>query len=605
MTRLAAFTDETARFAEDLLGLMTLEEKLGQLDLFHPAGDPALESEIAAGRVGGVLGSPEVRRWQTLATSRARRGIPLLLVAPASRSALSPYALAAGWSVELAREQGALAAHEARGAGYNTLQAPQIAWQGQAKDVQIASSDPRLAAELADAWLEGALETGGMIALAAAQEAGGAAVLALTHQLARRGAAVGIDVAGLTPRTAQAAGFGGILIREASAIRAAALQRYATTRARSLGEAAETAIAAGVLDEARIDAVVRRVLAAKHAAGLFRDPLGSAQTAAPTIAPAVHRRRTMVLLRNEAGLLPLSPVSDRVLVVGPGQGAAKACVEALARAGIGRLCAPGLALRREGESWTEPHSGDPFALALTRDAARRADFAFVVLDDRYFVAPRGASWPKPGRAALALLTALAPVGTRLVAVLATRTPVDLGEADAHFAAVLQAWDEGEGFEEALGDMLSGRAGPSGHMPAAAGRYAFGLGLSYGESVFSGFTTSAGTDHVAAQLKVRNAGSFAARETVQLYRRDDSGEPALVAWREVALAPGEERMVVFELELDALALPAQDGRRELLPGPLELLAGKDQRRTLSAVVQITPALARGLALRRRGGLRLAG
>lgn len=609
--------DETARFVEDLLALLTLEEKLGQLDLLHPADDPALEQAILAGRIGGIVGAGAARRWQELATERARRGIPLLLVRPRSPAPLSPHALAAGWDEELARELGAHAALQARAEGFNAMMGPDVSLAPAAGDVagpsDCATAEPQLAARLAAGWIAGATEDGGVLAIAACPP-DAADALAFALALVDSDTPLALDCAALAPRIAQRAGFGGILIAECAAISAFVAQRFAATRARTALEAAETALADGSLDEARIDAAVRGVLATKHALGLFRDPHGRAtgELAALGTAAASHTaaagswaRRTMVLLRNEAGLLPLSPVSDRVLVVGPAEGPARACADALGRAGIGRLNAPGLSPRRGAESWLDPAPGDAFALALTRDAAKRADFALVVLEDHHFASYPGSPWQRPGAAAMALVQALAPIGTRLVAILATETPVDLGETDAHFAAVLQGWRPGPGFGEALGDILSGRAGPQGRMPSAAGRYALGHGLSYGTSVFSGFTARPLDDRIAARLSVRNDGSFHARETVQLYARGGGGELRLVTYRHVQLAPGEQREVEFALGSDELAVCDSEGRRELQPGSFELFAGKDQRRVLSASVVVTPAFARLMARRSRERVRLAG
>lgn len=602
------FSNETARFAQDLLGLMTLEEKLGQLALFHPADDPALEQAIVAGHVGGVLCAADGARLQTLATQRARRGIPLLLVQPPQPPPLPPHALAAGWDEDLAREHGAIAARGALGAGFNALFAPRVSLSPGRFEGEIATSDAFLAKRLAAAWLRGVRDVPGVLAIAATT-AEGEADRALALALLESGAAQAIDAPVLDRRAAQRAGFAGLAVAECRAIGALVAERLATTRARSPREAAEAALASGALDPLRLDAAVRGVLAAKHALGLFRDPqprLLREEPAEPAANKADHARRTMVLLRNEAGLLPLSPVSDRVIVIGPPEGPARACIEALARAGIGRLSAPGLAVRRGAENWLDPASGDHFALALTRDAARRADFACVVLDDRHFALRAGDDWPKPGAAALALLQALAPVGTRLLAILATETPVDLDGADAHFAAVLQCWRPGPGFAEALSDLLSGRSGPQGRLPAAAGRYALGHGLSYGESVFSGFTASASQDGVLARIAVRNAGSFAARETVQLYARGAGGEPELIAFQHLDLAPGAESEVVFTLGIEELGRRTGEGyRRELPAGAYELFAGKDQRRVLTTMVEITPALARAMAGQARAGLRLAG
>lgn len=609
---------ETARFVADLLSYMTLDEKLGQLDLFHAADDPRLEQAIVAGRVGGIAGGAHAVRWQGLATERSRLGIPLLLTGALPRPVLSQWALAATWDEEVARAAGAAAARAALDCGCNAIAGPHCATTpgSVGSDIALAACEPHLLARLAGAFCMGAGsasgggESDGVLAMPSLATGGsdgddGLRVAAL--ELA--GAGVGaIDAPGLDTIRAARAGFGGLLVAECARIAGVVAKRYGTTRAASWLEAAERALAEGLLSDDEIGTAASGVLAAKHGMGLFREPHRMTAMATPDPAllrPADCRRAAMVLLRNEAGLLPLSPVSDRVLVVGPTDGAAGICAEALNRAGIGFSAIAGLATRRPGESWVDPATGDPFAQALTRDAAKRADFAIVVLEERMFAVAAPGEWRRPGPAVTALLRALAPAGSRLVALLAIDEPVDLGDIDQHFAAVLQCWGPGEGLEEALGDLLSGRAGPQGRMPASAGRFAFGQGLSYGETSFSQLAVKAMGDHVNARLSLANTGSFAARETVQVYVGDRGGDPRLAAYRHVVLAPGESAQVEFALRLDELGTFGDAGWRELSPGPYEILVGKDLRRTLAAQVDITPALARAIVTGRRGFLRLVG
>jgi beta-glucosidase len=602
------------RFIDDLLGYMTLEEKLGQLDLAHSAQDPGLEAAIAAGRVGGVAGAPAPQRLQTLATEHSRLGIPLLISAAPADLPLSPWALAASWDEELAYRLGTAAAHDAARSGANCLLGPGlvIASAGPAPaETLVATSQAHLAARLSEAFARGAAHGEGgsrPLTLAISPIAGPeVATRRCSLDLAYRGAVLALDCPALDRETALKAEFTGLMPAECRRLMALLAEHFATTSARSPIEAAEKAIGDGVVGEHEIDGAVRGVLAVKHALGLFRRSGGSSSGLAandeqPARADLV--RRSMVLLRNEAGLLPLSPVSDRVLVVGPADGIGGTCADALSRAGIGHAIAPGLALRRAGESSTEPVAGDHFAQSLTRDAAQRADFVLVTLEDRHFL-PRGdGPWRQPGRAVLNLLDALATTKSRLVALVATDEPIDLAAADQHFSAVLQCWRPAPGFAEALADILAGGYSPQGRLPVTAGRFEFGQGLGFGESVFSSFTLAAGTDHLAVSVRVRNSGSFAARETVQVYVRDPVGELRLVGFDHVTLAPGEDVPVHFELRLEALGELGPGHRLELAPGAREILVGKNIGRLLSARFDLSPALARTIRRQDSGGLRLA-
>lgn len=605
---------ERSRFVDDLLGYMTLEEKLGQLNLFHSPDDPALEKAVAAGRIGGVAGASLPSRLQALATERSRLGIPLLLTEPVVGIDMSPWALAASWDEDLACAVGAAAARDAIGNGYNAIQAPAcIPGSGSRAPAHIAATEPYLASRLAAAFARGAMapgqdQRGAILAIPAWNAQPDIASLAWSVGLAQAEGVAAIDCAALDPLTAQRAGFEGLLVAECRRITELVARRFSLTSARSTLETAERIIAEGPVSEIEIDAAVRGVLAAKHALGLFRDP--QRMVAPPATSQDYgrddHRTRgTFVLLRNEAGLLPLSPVSDRVLVVGAANGLGAACADALERAGIGHSMAPGLAQRRAEESWVDPVAGDHFALSVSCDAARRADFVLVALEDRHFTESSAApGWRRPTPAALAMVRALVLAGARLVAVVATPEPVDLADADQHFAAVLHCWQRAAGFEEALSDVLSGRYSPQGRMPASAGRYPCGHGLGFGESVISGYVLSVDDRGVAAQFRVRNSGSFAARETAQVYASGPGMQERLVAFRHVFLAPGEEVHIALQLGVESLGTTGASGRLELAPGRYEISAGKSSGRLLSGTIEISPALARAMVQRERGFLRLA-
>ncbi len=605
---------ERERFVSDLLGYMTLQEKLGQIDLFHPVGDPALEQAVAAGLVGGVLGATQPMRLQTLATDRSRLGIPLLLAGSDPCCVLSPWALAAGWDEDLAHAAGAAAARDAIAAGYNCMQAPRTGPNtgGGRSTVHIASQDPYLSARLAAAFARGANgvrddRRDAVLAIPACDPLSLAGGDAWSLDILGAGGVAALDCLALDDTSARRAGFSGILVSECQRIADAVARQFRVTSAPTTLEAAERLLAQGAVGEHELDAAVRGVLTAKHALGLFREPQ---RVLVPQLPDAQygrddHRvRSTFVLLRNEAGLLPLSPVSDRVLVVGAIDGAGSLCADALGRGGIAHSLAPGLAQRRQTESWDHPIAGDHFALSLTSDAARRADFVLVALDERHFTASLCSEWQRPTAAITTMIDGLATAGKRLIAIVATTEPVDLADIDRHFAAVLQCWDPRTGTEEALSDVLSGRFSPQGRMPASAGRFLAGHGLGFGESVISGLVLKRTERQFEASVKVRNLGSFAMRETIQAYTRSDEGRLRLVGFAHVMLEPGDEASVAVELRAEAVGVVTEDGRQDMRPGPLEIMVGKSAGRLLGANIEITPAMTRAMMRRDPGPLHLA-
>ena len=126
---------------EELLGKMTLEEKIGQLNLLTPGGGVAtgavvsedVEAKIRAGHVGGIFGvsSPEkVRQAQELAVKNSRLGIPLLIGSDVIHGYKTtfpiPLGLSSSWDMELIEETAKIAAREATADGINWNFSPMV-----------------------------------------------------------------------------------------------------------------------------------------------------------------------------------------------------------------------------------------------------------------------------------------------------------------------------------------------------------------------------------------------------------------------------------------------------------------------------------------------
>jgi len=131
-------------FVDDLLGKMTLEEKIGQMNqrcgLWEMTG-PAptnqdsqiLLDDLKQGRVGSMLnvvGAEATRNAQKLAVENSRLGIPLIFgydVIHGYRTMFPiPLGEAASWDPELARRSASIAAEEAAAAGLHWTFAPMV-----------------------------------------------------------------------------------------------------------------------------------------------------------------------------------------------------------------------------------------------------------------------------------------------------------------------------------------------------------------------------------------------------------------------------------------------------------------------------------------------
>jgi beta-glucosidase len=152
----------------ELLGRMTLAEKIGQMNQLNASDDVAdgpLREHIRAGRVGAVLNlvDPDgVNALQRVAVQQSRLGIPLLVgrdVIHGFRSVLPiPLGQAATFNPDIVREGARIAALEAAAAGVNWTFAPMIDISRDPRWGRIAESlgeDPCLAGRLGAAMVEG------------------------------------------------------------------------------------------------------------------------------------------------------------------------------------------------------------------------------------------------------------------------------------------------------------------------------------------------------------------------------------------------------------------------------------------------------------------
>ena len=87
--------------------------------------------------------------------------------------------------------------------------------------------------------------------------------------------------------------------------------------------------------------------------------------------------------------------------------------------------------------------------------------------------------------------------------------------------------------------------------------------------------------IAASVKVTNNGSVAGTEIVQFYTRDMAASLArpvkeLKYFERISLAPGESKVVTFDITADRLAFYNADGETVVEPGAFKVMAGPNSR-----------------------------
>lgn len=169
---LSAADNAGREFIDSLLARMTLDEKIGQMNL--PVGadivtgdimNSDIGADIAAGRVGGVFnmkGCGKIREYQRIAVENSRLGIPLIfgmdVVHGYETVFPSPLALSCSWDMDAIEECARIAASEASAAGICWTFSPMVDISREPRWGRVAEGageDPRLGAEIARAMVRG------------------------------------------------------------------------------------------------------------------------------------------------------------------------------------------------------------------------------------------------------------------------------------------------------------------------------------------------------------------------------------------------------------------------------------------------------------------
>ena len=127
-------------FVKDLMGKMTLDEKIGQLNLVTPGGavtgsvvSTDVDSKIRNGQVGGLFGingPDQIRKAQDIAVKKSRLKIPLMFgldVIHGHRTIFPiPLGLSCSWDMPLIEQSARIAATEAAADGLNWVYSPMV-----------------------------------------------------------------------------------------------------------------------------------------------------------------------------------------------------------------------------------------------------------------------------------------------------------------------------------------------------------------------------------------------------------------------------------------------------------------------------------------------
>lgn len=395
----------------------------------------------------------------------------------------------------------------------------------------------------------------------------------------------------------------------------------------------------GKISQETLDKRVAEILRIKFWLGLFDNPYrGNGKQAEQIVHSKEHQavsleaaRQSLVLLKNETHLLPLSKSIRSIAVIGPNAdeqtqlicryGPANAPIKTVYQ-GIKELLPHAEVIYKKGCDIIDPHFPESEILDFPKTAeevrlmqeairaAKQAEVVVMVLGGNELTVREDRSRTSlnlPGRQE-ELLKAVCATGKPVILVMLDGRASSINYAAAHVPAILHAWFPGEFCGQAVAEALFGDYNPGGRLavtfPKSVGQipfafpfkpgsdessstsvygalYPFGHGLSYTTFTYSDLHISPSHQGVQGDIhvscKIKNTGKIKGDEVVQLYLRDEISSvttytKVLRGFERISLEAGEEQTVHFRLRPQDLGLWDKNMNFRVEPGSFKVMLG---------------------------------
>ena len=399
---------------------------------------------------------------------------------------------------------------------------------------------------------------------------------------------------------------------------------------RSLGKAVE----AGLITEEQIDISLKRLLRIRFRLGMFdpadRVPYASIPYSVLESRPHQEQalkmaRQSMVLLKNEHRLLPLSAGIKKIALIGP-----NAHNETTQLGNYNGIPSNNITLLEalQAEKGIEVVYDEVSDFTQLKESTDLEQLANRYKDVDLIIYAGGVSPLLEGEAGDAgeadgfaggdrttiqlpaiqteVMKRLKRLNKPMVFICMSGGAMAYNWEAENIPAIIQAWYGGQAAGTALADILFGRYNPSGKLPVTFYRsdadlppmedysmtnrtyryfsgdvlYPFGYGLSYTSFKYRKLqcpqVTQTG-DSLTVTVEVCNTGKRAGEEVVQLYLSHRAIAPEaplcqLVRFQKVILQPGERKTVIFRLSPRDLAYVDETGGVGTMPGTVTIYAG---------------------------------
>lgn len=395
----------------------------------------------------------------------------------------------------------------------------------------------------------------------------------------------------------------------------------------------------GKISQEALDKRVAEILRIKFWLGLFDNPYrGNGKQAEQIVHSKEHQavsleaaRQSLVLLKNETNLLPLSKSIRSIAVIGPNAdeqtqlicryGPANAPIKTVYQ-GIKELLPHAEVIYKKGCDIIDPHFPESEVLEFPKTAeearlmeeaihaAKQAEVVVMVLGGNELTVREDRSRTSldlPGRQE-ELLKAVSATGKPVILVMLDGRASSINYAAAHVPAILHAWFPGEFCGQAVAEALFGDYNPGGRLavtfpksveqipfafPFKPGSdessstsvygalYPFGHGLSYTTFAYSNLVITPQQQGVQGEInvscKIKNTGKVKGDEVVQLYLHDEVSSvttytKVLRGFERIALKAGEEKEIRFTLHPQDLGLWDKNMNFRVEPGDFKVMVG---------------------------------
>lgn len=384
-----------------------------------------------------------------------------------------------------------------------------------------------------------------------------------------------------------------------------------------------------------IDDAVRRILEQKYKLGLFDDPFRYCDEARErTVIGSEESRkeacyvaeRSIVLLKNENSVLPLSPSIKKVALVGALAKSQKDMCGAWSCAEVSKVVTLYEAMEKRGidinyNDGYDLKKNQIVNLEQTLAAARQSDVVIVAMGEQAW---ESGEMRSKGDISISseqqkLVSELVKTGKPVVVLMMCGRPVIFNEVRRDAPAILCTWWLGSEAGNAICNVLWGDYNPSGKLPMtfpqhngqiplyyqykSTGRptafggwcakyidiptepaYPFGYGLSYTTFNYSDvkLLPSNGKDtHTRVAVTVTNTGKYDGEEVVQLYVRDEVASitrpiKELKGFEKINLKAGESRTVTFDVKDEQLGFYNNQMKFVVEKGDFTFMVGSNSR-----------------------------